>query len=348
MNIWRKFYIRKSSDFSYNCPQALLLISLFIGLLILTGVASIFFGATHTSVKEAIEALHKGQMSSAAYRIIFYVRIPRVLAAMLSGSALAVAGVIIQAVLNNAMAAPNIIGINAGAGLASLGMIALAPSALSWMPLASFLGAMAAFLCIYAIAAKTGASRMTITLVGIAISSILTAGMNTIKTIFPDSIYNANSFLVGGFAGVGYQNLHPAYIMILLGLLMSFFLAKDMDVLSLGEQTAFSLGMQVKRLRFCLLMVASLLAGCAVSFAGLLGFVGLVVPHIMRRIVGSEHRLLLPMSALGGAVLVVLCDLISRVIFAPYEIPVGIILSFIGGPFFIALILMQRKGRLYD
>ena len=254
----------------------------------------------------------------------------------------------IQAVLNNAMAAPNIIGVNAGAGLGVTLLVALAPGAAASLPFAAFFGALAACLCIYAIARRTGASRMTITLVGITISSILTAGINLIKTIFPDSIYNTHGFLVGGISGVSMTKLSPACWLIGLGLLAALLMARDIDVLNLGEDTAASLGMNVKLSRFLLLMLASLLAGSAVSFAGLLGFVGLLGPHIARRFVGSRHRLLLPFSAMGGAVLVLLCDLLGRVLFAPYEIPVGIILSFVGGPFFLTLILLQRKSRVYD
>ena len=195
---------------------------------------------------------------------------------------------------------------------------------------------------------RTGASRMTITLVGITISSILTAGINTVKTVFPDSLYNSNAFLVGGISGVSMARLNPACWLIGLGLVCAWLMAKDTDVLNLGEETAGSLGMNVKATRFLLLLLASVLAGSAVSFAGLLGFVGLLAPHICRRFVGGAHRRLIPACALGGATLVLLCDLAARLLFAPYELPVGIILSLVGGPFFLMLILVQRKSRLYD
>ena len=275
-------------------------------------------------------------------------RLPRAFAAVLAGSALAVSGAIIQAVLNNAMAAPNIIGVNSGAGLAVTLLVAVNPAAVSYLPYAAFFGALAACLCIYAIAARTGASRMTITLVGITISSILTAGINTVKTVFPDSLYNSNAFLVGGISGVSMARLNPACWLIGLGLVCAWLMAKDTDVLNLGEETAGSLGMNVKVTRFLLLLLASVLAGSAVSFAGLLGFVGLLAPHICRRFVGGAHQRLIPACALGGATLVLLCDLAARLLFAPYELPVGIILSLVGGPFFLMLILVQRKSRLYD
>lgn len=341
MNISQKSFIPKSS-----AKKSLVFFTVLFLLLIASLFVSVFFGSTSTSVIQAVKAFFSGDFQDTAYRIIFHVRLPRVAAAVLAGSALSVSGIIIQAVLNNAMAAPNIIGVNAGAGFAAIILIAIFPAALNLLPFVAFFGAMAACLCIYAIAAKTGASRMTITLVGIAVSSILTAGINTVKTVFPDSILNANTFSVGGIAGVAYNRLSPACYIIFIVLLLSFLLAKDIDVLNLGEETAKSLGMNVGAMRFFLLVLASALAGSAVSFAGLLGFVGLVVPHIMRRFVGTNHRLLIPAGALGGAILVLLCDLAGRIIFAPYEVPVGIILSFVGGPFFIMLILTKRKGRV--
>ena len=343
MSIWQKLFSPRSLNKKTGRAFFILALLLFVSFTV-----SLLLGSTRASALEAFRAAAAGDVGNPAYRILAHVRLPRCFAAVLAGSALAASGVMIQAVLNNAMAAPNIIGVNAGAGLGVTLLVALAPGAAASLPFAAFFGALAACLCIYAIARRTGASRMTITLVGITISSILTAGINLIKTIFPDSIYNTHGFLVGGISGVSMTKLSPACWLIGLGLLAALLLARDIDVLNLGEDTAASLGMNVRMSRFLLLMLASLLAGSAVSFAGLLGFVGLLGPHIARRFVGSRHRLLLPFSAMGGAVLVLLCDLLGRVLFAPYEIPVGIILSFVGGPFFLSLILLQRKSRVYD
>ncbi|MDO4740430.1 MAG: iron ABC transporter permease [Eubacteriales bacterium] len=317
-----------------------------IALFCASAVLGIFFGSTGASIWDALRAIAENDKTSAAYRIFAYVRLPRVLAAALAGSALAVAGAIIQAALHNPMAAPNIIGVNSGAGLAASLVVALFPSLLWAMPAAAFAGALCACLLIWLISARTGASRLTITLIGVAISSIFSAGINAVKTIFPDSLYNANAFLVGGLAGVNMARLLPAAVPICAGIAAACVCARHIDVLSMGEETAASLGMQVGRFRLFLLLLASVLAGSAVSFAGLLGFVGLIVPHMSRRIIGGNHRLLIPFCALGGASLVLLCDLLGRVLFAPYELPVGILLSFIGGPFFIGQILSQRRRAL--
>ncbi len=323
----------------------LILLCLFSILLLFSFLCNILFGATNVSLSGFLDALRSGNHSSYAYRIIFYVRLPRALAALLSGMALAVSGVIIQAVLGNPLAAPNIIGVNAGSGFAALLIIGIFPQALSIMPFAAIAGALMTSLLIYLIAARTGAGKVTITLAGIAISSILTAGMNTIKTIYPDSLYNSSSFLIGGFSGIGFKNISFTWILIAIGICLALMLAQKIDILSLGDVSAKSLGINIGFLRFVLIMIASILAGSAVSFSGLLGFVGLIVPHIARRLVGNRHIMLIPVSILCGASFVLLCDLISRLLFAPYELPVGIIMSLIGGPFFLFL-LLQKKGGL--
>ncbi len=340
MNILPKSFSRKSLyPKGRNSYSVLFLLFL---LMIASFTAAILFGSTPLDLSQW------NAPTSATFRILYYLRLPRALGATLAGSALAVAGVLIQAVLQNPMAAPNIIGINSGAGLAVVILLALAPGALAYLPLAAFGGALLACLCIYFIAARTQLSKLGITLVGIAVSSILTAGISTVKSLFPDSIYDANAFSVGGLGGVSYSRLNPAWWMILLGLLAAFWMARQADVLSLGEDTAKSLGMNLGRTRFAMLFTAAVLAGSAVSFGGLLGFVGLLVPHIARRWVGTEHRFLIPASAMGGACLILLSDLLGRCLFAPYELPVGILLSFLGGPFFIGLILTRKGRAFYD
>ena len=292
-------------------------------LLVFSFVLSLCVGSAQISIREAVSALQNGSLTPDS-RILFYVRLPRALAAVLSGAALAVSGVLLQNVLNNALAAPNIIGVNAGAGFAVLFLLAVFPTATAFLPFAAFLGALFASLLIYAVAAKSGASRTTITLAGVALSS----------------------FFIGGFSGIAYQNLTPAWVAILLGLLLAVLFSGEMDVLSLGDETAQSLGMRVQGTRFLLLMTASLLAGGAVSFSGLLGFVGLIVPHILRHFIGARHCILVPLSALFGASFVLLCDTLSRTLFSPYEIPVGIVLSLLGGPFFLFLIVRKKGGKL--
>ena len=169
--------------------------------------------------------------------------------------------------------------------------------------------------------------------------------IDAVATVYPDALLNANAFLIGGFSGVTLSSLQLPGALIALGLVLAQGMHQELNVLSLGEDVAFSLGLPVRRYRLALLTVSSLLAGAAVSFAGLLGFVGLMTPHIARQMVGSGARVLIPVSALLGAALVSGCDLLARLLFAPYEFPVGIVLSLLGGPFFLSLLLRQRGGR---
>ena len=216
------------------------------------------------------------------------------------------------------------------------------------VPLAAFLGALLSVLLVLLIAERTGAARITLVLGGVAISSVLSAGVDAVVTFVPDALAGYSDFRIGSLAGLTMQKLAPAAWVVLIALVLALSLTHELDLLMLGRESAQSLGLRAGRMRILLLAVAAALAGAAVSFAGLLGFVGLIVPHIMRRLVGDESRLLLPGCAMGGAVMLLLCDLASRMLFRPYELPVGIALSFIGGPFFVWLLLRQRKGRRHD
>lgn len=332
----------------YSSPRCLgkrrLIICILILLTVIAAAVSLSVGSSEHGLIDGIRALIKGDTEAAAYKIVFLIRLPRVVGALTAGAALAVSGVIIQAVLNNPMAAPNLIGVNAGAGLFAILTMALFPSLMTYLPLSAFLGALAAVLIIYAVSSLTRAGRVTVTLVGIAVGSILTAGINTVKVLFPDSVYDVSGFLIGGLSSADTGSVLPASVLILPALAIAVIFSRGLDVLSLGEEMASGLGVRVKRTRLTWLALASVLAGAAVSFAGLIGFVGLIVPHIIRRLFGNLHRYLIPCSVLGGGLLLLVADTVSRTLFSPYELPVGILLSLAGGPFFIFLILSERRS----
>ena len=328
--------------FSQNKNRAVLLIALFL-LCLCAFALALSVGAADISLSEALGALIHGRTDDPSLRILVHIRLPRAIGALAAGAALAVSGVIIQAVINNPMAAPNLIGVNAGAGFCTIAAIALFPSMTRYLPLAAFIGALLTAILIFAISSVTGAGRITVTLIGIAVGSILTACINTVKVIFPDSVYDVSGFLIGGLSGATNSNVLPALIPILPTLLAAIIFSRSLDALSLGEGVASGLGLNVKRTRLVWLTLAALLAGAAVSFSGLIGFVGLLVPHIMRRFAGENHRYLIPASMLGGGALLLIADTLSRTLFAPYELPVGIFMSLVGGPFFIVLILHQRR-----
>ena len=297
--------------------------------------AAATLGASSVSLPELAAWLVGGDVSDMARNILENVRVPRVLAALLSGAALATSGALIQACLDNPLASPNVIGVNSGAGLAVLLAASLVPGALWLTPLAAFAGALATALIIFALSLGTGLSRLTVVLAGIAITTVFGAGMNTILIVDPD-----------GLSGVLMRDLAWPAAYIAVGLVAALAGAAKLNILSLGDEAAHSLGVNVRAVRLGMLAVAAVLAGAAVSFAGLIGFVGLVVPHLMRFFVGHDNRWVVPVSALAGAAFVVGCDLLARVLFAPYELPVGILLAFIGGPFFIYLILKNKGGGL--
>ena len=305
---------------------------------------SLLMGAVSLSPAQLFQAVVEGANSTAGY-IFWYARLPRTLACLLAGAALAVSGGVIQGVLGNKLASPGIIGVNAGAGLAVTVCCALGLLSGWAIALSAFGGAMASVLLVVSAARKTGASRTTVILGGVAVNSLLNALSEALTTLVPDAGVLSGDFRVGGFSSVVPARLLPAGILICLGLVLMFTFHNDLDVLALGEETAQSLGMPVKRVRSALLVLAAMLAGASVSFGGLLGFVGLMVPHAARRLVGSQSRYLLPMCAIGGAGFVTACDLAARRVFIPYELPVGIFLSVLGGPFFLALLLKRKGGR---
>lgn len=320
-----------------------MIIAIILAALLVFILLSFCLGTTNYSPATVLDVLANGDSSSKAYRIIMFVRLPRILAALLAGSALAVSGGIIQAVLNNPLASPNIIGVNSGAGLAVLLVAALLPAHHGLLPLAAFGGAIITALLILFMSLGPKSSRLTIILIGIAISSMFTAGMNTIMLVYPDAYIGSAAFLVGGLASVTADALAMPAVYIVIGLLAAFLLRNDMNIIALGKDTARSLGMNVLLYQFMLMIVAALLAGAAVSFAGLLGFVGLIIPHAVRFLLGNDNRYVIPASAAAGIAFVVLCDMLARILFLPYEIPVGILMSFIGGPFFIFLIFRTRR-----
>lgn len=311
-------------------------------LLLCFGVLSLGLGAVKMSAADLWQALLAGPRDTAGY-IFWYVRLPRTGACILAGGALAVSGAVIQAVLNNKLASPGIIGVNAGAGLGVTACCALGCLSGWAIAGAAFGGALLAVLLVFGVSRQIGASRTTVILAGVAVNAFLGAISQGITTLIPEVGMLSGDFSVGGFSSVSHIRLIPAGALIGLALIALMLLCNELDVLALGEETARGLGMSVKRMRTVFLMLAALLAGSAVSFAGLLGFVGLIVPHAARKLVGNESRFLLPLCALGGGGFVTVCDLAARLVFSPYELPVGILMAVLGGPFFL-LLLARRKG----
>lgn len=314
-------------------------------LLILSSFSGILFGSVSIPPSDVLYSLTSKNAGSTVYTLITIVRIPRILGGLFAGIGLACAGVILQGVMNNSLASPNTIGVNSGSGFAVMLAMMLFPANTLLIPAFAFGGALFTSLTVFALAYLADTSRTTIILAGITISSFLSAGINTIKLLDAEISINLTSFMMGSLSGLTSDKLAVPCICILAAFLIAMIFARPLNILSLGDDVAHSLGIHVPLIRFILLVIASVMAGCVVSYAGLLSFVGLVVPHICRQLFGNDARFLLPCSALLGGSFVILCDLLGRVLFAPFELPAGILMAFIGGPFFLYLLLKKKGGR---
>lgn len=331
MNSWRRSSIHKWL--------------ILVALTLIAAVLSLCIGSVAVPLRQVLEALLGWDRVSAGAKIVIFTRLPRTCAALLAGSALAVSGAVIQTVLHNPLASPGIMGVNSGAGLAVAVVCALSPLAQSWTPVVAFLGAMAGVLLVLGLSQYTGASRITVVLAGVAISNLFGAGIDGVVSLVPEALNGVSDFRIGGFSGVTMVRLAPAAVIVAVAMVGIFAMTIQMDVLALGGDTARSLGLNVSLVRLLLLIFAAGLAGAAVSFSGLLGFVGLIVPHAVRRIFGEESLTLVAGSALGGGFFVMVCDVMARTLFAPYELPVGVVLAFAGAPFFLWLLFRQRGGK---
>ena len=300
-------------------------------------VVGLCFGSAPLSFSELAAG------DSTARIILVGVRLPRVLGGALAGMGLATAGVLLQTVTANALAGPNIIGINSGAGLAVILMLTLWPGAGSWIPLGAFCGAFGAAMVILAVGSRMGSSRSGILLIGIAVTTLFNAAISFLSLLDEGILAQYNHFTVGSLRGLHLQDLPVPGTIIFLGFGAAMVLAGRLGVLSLGDAAASALGVRVKRLRIGAMACAAACAAAVVSFGGLLGFVGLVVPHIARALVGERPARLLPAAALSGGILVVLADLLGRTLFAPSELPVGILMSLIGAPYFLTLLLRRKR-----
>ncbi|WP_307739139.1 iron chelate uptake ABC transporter family permease subunit [uncultured Parolsenella sp.] len=317
--------------------------------LVLVAAVSLMVGASSVGPSELLSYLAGGDLSPVARNILVNMRIPRVAAGLLAGASLALSGLLIQTVLDNPLASPSIMGVNSGAGLAVLLVSAVPALGAAGDParlaLAAFGGAALAALAVFAVSARAGVSRLTVVLAGVALNAVFGAGQNAVLTVVPNVYVGTSSFLVGGFSGVLAGDLVAPAALSAVGLAVALALAPTLNLLALGDEGAHALGVNVRTVRIVALASASLLAASAVSFAGLLGFVGLVVPHLVRRVFGTDVRRLAPLCVIWGAAFTVACDTFARTAFAPYEIPVGIPLALLGGPFFIHLIMRGRGYR---
>lgn len=314
-----------------------------IGFAIAGFFISIMNGAVKISPTEIINAIFFEE-ATVNYQIIWNVRLPRTITASLVGTCLALSGCILQGVMRNPLASPNIIGVSSGAGLMTLIVLIIFPDYYYLAPMGAFSGALLATLFIYFLAWKEGAATTRLILAGVAVSSLLGAGNNAIMTFYPDKVSGVIGFMVGGLSSTNWKHVDMIFPYAIAGVILLLFIANKLNILMLGDEVATGLGLNVEVTRFFFIIISSLLAGAAVSVVGLLGFVGLIVPHITRLFIGSDYRYLLPASIFTGSAVVVICDTLARVMFAPIEIPVGIIMSALGAPFFLYLLRRKKES----
>lgn len=318
--------------------------------------ASVVWGTSDLDPLLALRILAGGagdHLPQGARFIIMDIRLPRVILAALVGAALAVGGCALQGLFRNPLAEPGILGVSSGGALGAVIAIFLGFQASSlWvLPSAAFAGALASALAVFAIATTKGRTPLaTLLLAGIAMNALLSAAVSFLLTLRLgrfDSAQQIIHWLIGGLQDRTWLHVKMAVGPILLGSAATQFLARDLNSISLGEETASSLGVSVQRLKIAVLVLVSILTGVAVAVSGVLAFVGLIIPQLFRLFAGPDHRRLLPLSALGGALFLVVIDLIGRVVARPMEIRIGILTSLLGGPFFLFLLMLsRRKGRL--
>lgn len=279
--------------------------------------------------------------------IFWAIRLPRVLLAVLVGAALAVSGALLQGVFRNPLADPGLIGVSSGAALGAVAVIVLGISSfgLLTLPLAAFLASAATTFLVYRLAQRHGRTDVaTLLLVGLALNALAGATTGLLTYLADDAQLRSIVFwTMGGLGGALWDTLIIAAPLIGLSLILTPRLGQALNLFALGEVEARHLGIDIERVKRTVVLLAALATGTAVALAGPIGFIGLIVPHIVRLIAGPDHRLLLPACALGGASLLVLADLLARTMAAPAEIPVGLITAFAGGPFFLVLILRARR-----
>ncbi len=323
-------------------PRKILVILIFGVMAVLSVFICVGIGTVSFSLEEVFRALFIADDSTARL-LIWNIRFPRILVGGLVGVCLSLAGCILQGVMRNTMASPSTIGVTSGASFVGYLVLVVFPSYYYLLPIGSIVGAFVTTMLIYALAYQKGVSPVKMILSGMAVSALFGAFNDIIKTFFADALGNASGFLVGGLNGTGWDSLTMMLPYAAAGILVCAFLSAKMNILMLGDETANSLGLRTERFRFFLIVVSSLLSGAAISVAGLISFVGLVVPHIARLLVGSDYKYLFPASTLLGFTLVTVCDTVGRVIMPPGEVPVSIILALIGAPFFLYLLRTRQK-----
>jgi iron complex transport system permease protein len=317
-----------------------------LAIVLLVCLTSLFFGSSPIDVFSVLQWLTAGGdgvgtgLSSTDETILFSIRLPRIVFAGIVGGALAAAGVVFQGLLRNPLADPYILGISSGAAVGALGVLLLGIGFAPVISGSAFLGALFTIFLVYGIArTKTELHSTTLLLSGVIVNAFFSAViMFLIATASDRSLHNAMFWLMGDLSLAGWREILLAGLFLIFGFSVIFIYARHLNLIAVSEETAKQLGVHVEQTKIILLLAASLITGVAVSVSGIIGFVGLIVPHMMRMLLGSDHRLLLPASVLFGSAFLIVTDTFARTLIAPAELPVGVITALCGAPYFIYLL----------
>lgn len=316
-----------------------------IGLLALSIVAGVRFGSVALSTADVLTVL-RGGGEPVARDIVLGLRLPRVLLGVLVGGGLAISGATFQALLRNPLAEPYILGISGGASVGAVLVLALGwATASSWvLPIAAFGGAVVAIVLVFAVATASGRAMdvRVLLLAGVVIAAFFSACIGLILSVSPArTVQSAVVWIMGSLSAASWSEVSLAASYTIPSTIALLTLARPLNLMAIGEETASYLGANVERVKWGALLISAMITASGVAVAGVIGFVGLVVPHAVRLVVGSDHRVLLPLSFLAGGTFLTLADLVARLALAPAEVPIGVITAFVGVPFF--LLLLRRS-----
>ncbi|ABD87525.1 FecCD family ABC transporter permease [Rhodopseudomonas palustris] len=340
-------------------PSAILILSTLLAALLATALIALTVGAAGIPLSRLPAALgiaEPGSGNTLAVRdqlVLWSIRVPRIVAAAMVGSLLAVAGALMQGLFRNPLADPALVGVSSGGAFAAATAIVITDSALGaqlrfmqneLLPIAAFVGSLATTMILYSIASRQGRTSIAMFLLaGLAIAAIANAGIGVLVYVADDrQLRDITFWMLGSLSGATWAKTATIAPVLAIALLVCAVIARRLDLLVLGESEAFHSGVDVERLKRLSIVLISAMTGVAVAICGVVGFIGIIVPHLLRLVIGPSHRLLLPASALLGAVLLVGADTLARTLVAPAEMPIGILTAAIGAPFFLAMLLRQR------
>lgn len=332
--------MKKKSKSIIKVTSVILILSCILCVLALI---SISIGSARYSLRDIMTNLLTEE-SNPIKIIIYNLRLPRIISAILIGAALSVGGALLQSVMRNPLADPGTIGVSAGAGTAATTILLLFPHMTTAVPIFAFGGAALACGLIYLLAWKGGVDPVRIILSGVAINFVLGGYNGFLQMLYSDNLQGVLGFMNGSLSGRSWSDVKTLAIYVIIGLFLALICIKSANALQLGDEMAKNLGINVNLSRIALSAVSAFLAAATVSVAGMIGFVGLVVPHIARMIVGSDYKIMIPTSMLLGAVVLLFADTVGRTLVPGMDIPVGTIMSMVGGPFF--LYMLRKKGKI--